>query len=142
VYILEIATRPIGGLCSRALRFTHMGKTVSLEHVLLLHAIGEPLHTVTREESASAVMMIPIPQRGVFRGVGGVEGARRVPLIDDVLITAKTDAVLTPLPEGRSYLGFIFARGDAPGEVEAAVRQAHGHLEFAIERELPVVAGA
>ena len=87
-------------------------------------------------------MMIPIPHRGVFRGVAGVESSRRIPLIDDVQITAKTDALLTPLPEGRSYLGFIFAGGASPGDVEAAVRQAHRHLEFVIERELPVVAGA
>jgi biotin carboxylase len=142
VYVLEIAARPIGGLCSRALRFTHAGKTVSLETVLLLHAVGEPLDAVAREACASAVMMIPIPHRGVFKGVDGVESAQRIPLIDDIQITAKRDALLTPLPEGRSYLGFIFARGDSAGEVEAAVRQAHRDLAFAIEREFPVVAGA
>lgn len=141
VYILEIAARPIGGLCSRALRFTYAGQTVPLEHVLLLHAVGKRLDGVAREEAASAVMMIPIPHRGVFRNVEGVESARRVPLIEDVHITAKPDALLTPLPEGRSYLGFIFARGSSPGEVEAAVRQAHRHLDVVIEREVPVVTG-
>ena len=66
-------------------------------------------------------MMIPIPHRGVFKGVDGVESARQVPLIDDIQITAKTDAVLMPLPEGRSYLGFIFARGDTPGRGRSGV---------------------
>jgi hypothetical protein len=141
VYVLEIAARPIGGLCSRALRLAWAGKTVSLEFVLLRHALGATLDDVEREARASGVMMIPIPQRGVFRGVDGVDAARCVPLIDGVQITAKTDTVLTPLPEGRSYLGFIFSSGDSPPEVEAALREAHRHLEFAIDRELPVVAG-
>jgi formate-dependent phosphoribosylglycinamide formyltransferase (GAR transformylase) len=140
VYILEIAARPIGGLCSRALRFTDSGTSVSLEHVLLRHAIGEPIDGIVLEERASGVMMIPIPHRGVFRGVEGVAAAQRVALIDDVQITAKRDAVLTPLPEGRSYLGFIFAKGDSPGRVEAALRDAHRRLAFVIDRELPVVA--
>jgi hypothetical protein len=68
-----------------------------------------------------------------------VAAARRVALIDDVQITAKPDAVLIPLPEGRSYLGFIFASGESPGDVEAALREAHCHLAFEIDRELPVV---
>ena len=141
-----MAARPIGGLCSRALRFTQAGaqsgKSVPLEHVLLQHALGERLTDVAREDRASGVMMIPIPHRGVFRRVDGVAAARRVPLVDDVQITAKTGAALTPLPEGRSYLGFIFASGESPGGVEAALREAHGHLEFTIERELPVIAEA
>ena len=140
VFVLEVAARPIGGLCSRALRFTRRGNQVPLEDVLLRHAVGDPLDDVSRESRASGVMMIPIPARGVLRRVGGVERARGVPLVDDVQITAKLDAVLTPLPEGRSYLGFIFASGEEPAAVEAALRDAHGHLEFMIDRAVPVVA--
>jgi hypothetical protein len=106
----------------------------------LRHALGEPLDDVVREPRASGVMMIPIPYRGVLRAVHGVAAAGAVGSIDAVHITAKTDAVLTPLPEGRSYLGFIFASGDTPAGVEAALRDAHRYLEFTIERELPVVA--
>ena len=69
----------------------------------------------------------------------GVDEARAVAGIDDVRITAKTDQLLVPLPEGASYLGFIFARGDAPGEVERALRAAHARLRFAIDPEIPVV---
>ena len=139
VYVLEVAARPIGGLCSRALRFTHAGTTVSLEHVLLRHALGEPLHDIERERRASGVMMIPIPHGGVFRGVQGVEAACGIPLVEEIRITAKIDAVLTPLPEGRSYLGFIFARGDGAAGVETALREAHRRLAFTIDRALPVV---
>ena len=147
VFVLEVAARPIGGLCSRALRFSAPGgadgaSPVSLEEVLLRHALGEDVSGYRRETVASGVMMLPIPRRGVYRGVQGLEDARAVEGIDDVRITAKPDAVIVPLPEGRSYLGFLFAHGPTPGAVERTLRDAHARLRFAIERELPVIAGA
>jgi len=83
-------------------------------------------------------MMIPIPRRGVLRRVDGADEARAVSGIESVHITAKTDQVLIPLPEGASYLGFIFARGDRPDAVEPALHAAHARLRFAIDPEMPV----
>lgn len=146
VYVLEVAARPIGGLCAKSLRCERGGdppNTCSLEELLLRHSLGEPVRDWTRESRASAVMMIPIPKAGVYRGVEGVEAATSVPAVDDVVITAKLDQRLVPIPEGASYLGFIFARADTPAEAEAAVRQAHARLRFAIDPWIPVVvAGA
>ncbi|MGH9236741.1 MAG: ATP-grasp domain-containing protein [Vicinamibacterales bacterium] len=142
VYVLEVAARPIGGLCARALRFEREpgpAGRVSFEEVLLRHALGEDVRPYRREPAASGVMMIPIPQRGVFRGVDGVEAARRVANVDDVRITAKSDTLLVPLPEGHSYLGFIFAHGGDTTTVERALREAHAQLRFLIEREVPLV---
>ena len=146
VYVLEVAARPIGGLCSRALRFRSeapdaSGGTdacASLEEVLLRHALGEDVSRYVREQAASGVMMIPIPKRGVYRSVGGVEEATRVAGIEDVSITAKPDTRLVPLPEGKSYLGFIFARATTPYAVDRALRDAHAQLHFAIDREVVV----
>ncbi|MBI4886876.1 MAG: ATP-grasp domain-containing protein [Acidobacteria bacterium] len=143
VYVLEVAARPIGGLCSRALRFRSGGLqatgSMSLEELLLRHAVGEDVTGVAREGAASGVMMIPIPQRGIYRRVDGVEQAREVRGVEDVQITAKRDAPIVPLPEGRSYLGFIFARGPEPRMVDRALRDAHAHLRFEIDRDLAVV---
>ena len=101
VYVLEVAPRPIGGLCARVLRFTTPSAgDVSLEEVLLRQALGDAVDGIARETAAAAVMMIPIPRRGVFREVSGVEGARAVPGIFDVRITAKADALLVPLARG------------------------------------------
>jgi biotin carboxylase len=136
VYILEVAARPIGGLCSRALRFA---TDVPLEAVLLRHAIGEDVSCYTREATASGVMMIPIPRRGIYRGVKGIDAAKAVSGVADVRITAKPDTVLVPLPDARSYLGFIFARGTEPADVDRALREAHARLEFQVERELAVL---
>jgi formate-dependent phosphoribosylglycinamide formyltransferase (GAR transformylase) len=148
VYVLEVAARPIGGLCSSALRFRSTAPTaaggtgvlVSLEEVLLRHALGEHVRSYVREDAASGVMMIPIPKRGVYRSVGGLEEAARGPGIEDIRITAKPDAMLVPVPEGKSYLGFIFARGETPGAVDRALRDAHAKLRFVIDREVAVSA--
>ncbi len=145
VYMLEVAARPIGGLCSRALRFEAGSAGLashaihSLEELLLRHAVGEDVSGFVREARASAVMMIPIPRLGVYKGVEGVEEAGLVRGIDEIRITAKLDTVVLPLPEGRSYLGFIFGHAAVPAEAEGAVRAAHAHLHFEIGRELTVV---
>src|SRR5262245_29231408 len=136
VFVLEVAARPIGGLCARALRFDP--GQIPLEELLLRQALGEAPTPWQREGCAAGVMMIPIPRRGVLRGVDCVEDSRAVPHVDDVRITAKPDQVLLPLPEGGSYLGFIFARADRASEVERALRLAHRRLHFAIDPEFAV----
>jgi biotin carboxylase len=133
VWMLEVAARPIGGLCSQSLRFEG---TVSLERLILLHALGEDIRGINREPSASGVIMIPIPENGIYLGVGGIEDASVVPGVESVTITAKYGQRLQKLPEGASYLGFIFARGNQPQKVESALREAHGKLRFEIAREL------
>ncbi len=138
IWVLEVAARPIGGLCSRALRFVRPGgdrarAEESLEAVLLRHAVGESVRGYSREARASAVMMVPIPMRGRLRKVSGVEEAGRTPGVDEVRITAKTDQLLEPLPEGSSYLGFIFARASSPQAAVGAIRAAHARLGFEIE---------
>lgn len=137
VYVLEVAARPIGGLCSKVLRFTDA--LISLEELLLRHAVGEDVSSFERERQASGVMMIPIPKRGIYRGVDGVEEARAVPGVEEIQITAKSDTMLVPLPEGKSYLGFIFARGGKAEAVDRALRDAHARLQFAIDREVAIV---
>jgi hypothetical protein len=160
VWPMEIAARSIGGLCSRALRFTigrdspggpHLpgvGKCGietdapllhSLEEVIIRLALGEPMDGVARERASSGVMMIPIPEAGVYHGVEGVDAAGKVEGIDEIRITAKPEQKLVPLPEGASYLGFIFARAESPAQVEAALRTAHAKLHFQIGAALRVM---
>ncbi|HEY7832892.1 MAG TPA: ATP-grasp domain-containing protein [Ktedonobacterales bacterium] len=135
-WMLEIAGRSIGGLCSGVLRF---GTDVCLEELILRHAAGLPLPALERERRAAGVMMIPIPAAGILRGYSGVEAAQAVPGIEGVEITAKPHYSVVPLPEGASYLGFIFARGDTPAAVEAALRAGHACLHFDIRPELPLL---
>jgi biotin carboxylase len=140
VYVLEVAARPIGGLCARALRFVGpVQSEAGLEELLLRHAVGEALDDWRRESSASGVMMIPIPSAGIYRRVEGLDKAQAVRFVTEIRITAKPDQQLVPLPEGASYLGFIFARAGSPGVVEQALRDAHRQLRFVIDRALPTV---
>src|SRR5271157_2274838 len=183
VWPIEVAPRPIGGLCSRALRFclarSHFIKSswegtasavpnncansgvltpevsaarlpsiheigsdaqeeIGLEELLLRHALGLPGGDAVRETAASGVMMIPVPQSGVLENVEGEKPARQIPGITSLEITARVHDYIAAWPEGSSYLGFLFARGHAPAEVEAALRAAHAQLKFTLTPRLPV----
>ena len=135
VWPIESAGRSIGGLCSRTLRFR---SGVSLEELVLRQATGLPIGSLAAERGSRGVMMIPIPVRGLLRGVTGVQATEALPGIERVEITAKLNYALQPLPEGDGYLGFIFARGEEPAQVEAALRRAHSLLHFEIETEIPL----
>ena len=134
--VLEVAARPIGGLCAKALRFDG---GMPLEELLLRHAVGEDLSQLEREECASGVMMIPIGREGVYEGVEGLDSALEIGGVGEIEITAKAGQTLEPLPEGASYLGFIFARGKTPEDVERSLRSAHATLRFQIAAKLPVI---
>ena len=143
VWMLELAARSIGGLCSRSLRF---GVGVSLEEVILRHALGLPLGDLRREAAASGVMMLPIARAGRLREVRGQDEARAAPGIAGLEISIGRDRPVRPLPEGDRYLGFLFARGETPAQVEHALRAAHARLEIDIvepaagERSQPAAA--
>ncbi|HKV28936.1 MAG TPA: ATP-grasp domain-containing protein [Candidatus Acidoferrales bacterium] len=135
-WVLEIAPRPIGGLCSRALHFGP--QRISLEELLLRHALGLGGANVEREPEASGVMMIPVPRSGTFERVEGLEDAERVPSVTEIRITARLKDYVAAWPEGSSYLGFIFTRAQTPDEAEAALRAAHAKLFFEFSTRLPV----
>jgi biotin carboxylase len=128
-FVLEVAARSIGGLCARTLTF---GTGLSLEELILGHALGRPLESLERERRAAGVMMIPIPRAGRLVSVSGAEAARAVEAIEDVVITMHPGQEVIPLPEGWQYLGFIFARAETPSAVEGALREAHARLQFDI----------
>ena len=129
-WLIELAARPIGGRCSAVLRF---GTGVTLEEIIVRHALGMPIPSLQRERQAAGVMMIPIPGAGTLQEVRGVAQAKGVPLVEDVQITAHPGERLVPFPEGSRYPGFIFARGETPAMVEAALRDAHRRLEFVLD---------
>ncbi|MES1262170.1 MAG: ATP-grasp domain-containing protein, partial [Acidobacteriota bacterium] len=141
VFMLEIAARPIGGLCARALRFRLPGQEhpIPLEEFLVLHAIGEMPPEYAPAAASTGVMMIPVPRAGVFQAVRGVDKAMATPGVEDVIITAKPGETLVPLPEGASYTGFLFAGGPDAQATENSLRKAHGALRFDILSALDVL---
>jgi len=147
-WVLEVSPRPIGGLCSRALKFVPPSagaqqaapqrETVFLEELLVRHALRLPGADWAREARASGVMMIPIPRSGILQGVAGEDAARAVPGVEELHITARLHDYIAAWPEGSSYLGFIFARAETPAAAEAALRAAHAQLKFTIAPRLAV----
>ncbi|MDP9147526.1 MAG: ATP-grasp domain-containing protein, partial [Acidobacteriota bacterium] len=169
IWPLEIAARPIGGLCARALRFVqadeslqasaveptgsqasanptarssaHIKDTessIGLEELLLRHTLSLPASDWQREASASAVMMIPVPNSGILERIDGEEAARNSPQITDLLITARLHDYIAAWPEGASYLGFLFSRAETPEQAEHALRRAHRELCFTLTPRLQV----
>jgi biotin carboxylase len=129
ITVLELAARSIGGLCSRSLRF---GLGLSLEEVILRHALGLPLDHLKREDRAAGVMMLPIPRQGTLNEVRGQDEARAVRNVAGLEISIPRGRPVTPLPEGDRYLGFLFAKADTPEEVEHALREAYAKLDVVI----------
>jgi biotin carboxylase len=129
VWVLELAARSIGGLCSRTLRF---GAGVSLEELILRHALGLPIDAPRRETSAAGVMMLPIAEPGVLQAVHGQDAALAVPGIAALELTIHLGRQVRPLPDGDRYLGFLFARAANPDDVEQALREAHRCLQVVV----------
>lgn len=140
VWPIEVAARPIGGLCARALRFQVEDEPapVGLEELLLRHALNLPGKDAPRETAASGVLMIPVPASGILEKVEGAVEARRVSGVTELEITARWRDYIAAWPEGSSYLGFLFARGETPAEVENALRDGHAKLNFRFTPRLPV----
>jgi ATP-grasp domain/L-amino acid ligase C-terminal domain 2 len=140
VWPIELAPRPIGGLCAHALRFrlNDGRELIGLEELLLRHALGLPGSESQREVAASGVMMIPVPHSGIFSEVLGEEEARATEFITSLETTARLHDFIAAWPEGSSYLGFLFARAADPTEVERALHEAHSKLRFTLTPRLPV----
>lgn len=134
-WVIEVAARSIGGLCSRTLSF---GTGMSLEYLVLAHALGRPVDSLRRTPGAAGVLMLPIRKRGVLAGVDGRERALAVPGIVALELTIARGRRLVPLPEGNRYLGFVFARGDRPEQVEVSLRAALAELEVRVQPERPL----
>ena len=135
-WIIEIAGRTIGGDCARLFTF---GSGAGLEHLVLQRALGEtPGAPFPGAGRAAGVLMIPTPGAGTLRRVEGVMAASRIPGIREVSIAVREGYELTPLPEGGSYLGFVFALGEDPAAVEASLRRAQDTIRVIVAPSLAV----
>ena len=138
-WIIEIAGRTIGGDCARLFTF---GSGTSLEHLVLLRALGRsPGASLQGADGAAGVLMIPTPGAGTLRRVEGVMAASRIPGVREVSITIREGYELTPLPEGGTYLGFVYALGEGPAGVEESLRRAQEAIRVVVAPSLAVEVG-
>jgi biotin carboxylase len=139
-WIVEVAGRSIGGLCAKILRFGT--EEISLEELIIRHAMGLDIAPLQRENRAGGVMMIPIPCAGILNRVDGLEQALAVPGIEEIEISIPLKNPVVPLPEGNTYLGFIFARGETPAQVEETLRESHRRLHFDIAPKISLISNS
>lgn len=131
VVLLEIASRPIGGLCGRSLRFGL--SDTPLEELLIRNALGIRVRGTRLSPGATGVSMIPVPEAGVFAGIEGIEDALGVDHVTGIEVNRIAGRRVAPLPDESTYLGFVFARAPTPSEVETALRAASRALKVIIE---------
>lgn len=139
VSVIEVAARTIGGLCARTLTF---GTGRSLEELVIAHALGLPLGAVGRRREAAGVLMIPVPRAGILRRVSGHDEVLAVPGVTGMELTTAVGRVVAPPPEGNRYLGFVFAHGLRPADVEAALRAAGTLLDVDVEPSVDAIDAA
>jgi formate-dependent phosphoribosylglycinamide formyltransferase (GAR transformylase) len=133
IYIIEIAARSIGGLCGRSLSFGLLAEP--LESIVIRSALGLTKEFAPPAKPATGVMMLPIPAEGVLSEVSNVEQALEIDGIDDIELTVVPGRTVRPLPEGDRYLGFVFASGLTPSDVERSLAQAAATIDVAIDGE-------
>lgn len=124
-WILEIASRTIGGDCARILDNEQSG----IEELAISLATNLPVE-FNMAEQARGVMMIPVKEKGLLKRVEGLLEANKGKHIDKIDIIISQGHELVPLPEGNQYLGYIFASADTPGQVTTAIREAYAKLKF------------
>jgi len=125
IWILEIASRTIGGDCARMLDNEQLG----IEELAISLAIDQPIKFEI-DKQARGVMMIPVKESGLLRRVEGLLEANKVDFIDNIDIIISQGHELIPLPEGNQYLGYIFASADSAEQVTKAIREAYAKLKF------------
>ena len=124
--LLELAARTIGGQCGQLIEFS-LGHP--LEELVIL-GLCDRLPPASGQTDAAGVLMIPITEAGILHRVEGLTDALQTPWVRDVEIHIAPGYELRPLPEGSSYLGFIFAQGPDPETTYRALRAAHARLRF------------
>jgi biotin carboxylase len=133
---LEVAARSIGGRCSSALRILDGEHEMSLEELILRHALGMPLGRPGLAPGGAGVLMLPVPSAGVLHRVSGAREAAAVPGVTAVDLTIPVGQAVESLPEGDRYLGFVVARGPDAASVEESLRCAQRLIgvEVAVHR--------
>ncbi len=126
VVLLELAARTIGGQCGQLIEFSTCQK---LEELVILGMCGIKPELPSSVESAG-VLMIPVAKSGLLKRVEGMTDALQVEFIRDIEIHIQAGYELIPLPEGSSYLGFIFAQAPSYQQTYDALKKAYDKLNF------------
>jgi biotin carboxylase len=126
VVLLELAARTIGGQCGQLIEFSLQQK---LEEIVIQGMCGIKPELPSNPQAAG-VMMIPVTDSGILKRFEGLTAAKKIKYIEDIEIHIPEGYELVPLPEGSSYLGFIFAKAPEYHQVYQSLRSAYECLRF------------
>jgi formate-dependent phosphoribosylglycinamide formyltransferase (GAR transformylase) len=126
VFLIELAARTIGGQCGQLIEFSLQQK---LEEIVIQGLCGIIPH-LPKSRLCAGVLMIPVKTSGILKRVEGLTAAMQIEFVDDVEIHIQPGYELVPLPEGSSYLGFIFAQAPTFEQTFDALKKAHQMLNF------------
>lgn len=129
VYLIELAARSIGGMCSNAIPLSG-GR--SLEELIIAEALGMEIPEFAIENQASGVFMMPVPAKGVLRSISGVEEAKSTRWITNVTLSMMINSEVSPIPYDARYVGFIFAKAPTSRAVVEALEEAFKKIEIEI----------
>lgn len=136
VMVLDVAPRPIAGLCMQVIPVVSPGgNRCGLEDVLLAHALGQSLDGFGHLAVASGVLRVAVPATQIQQAVDGLDSVRVLPGVTRVEFTARPGAALEATPEGDRYPGFVFAEGAQPDDVIGSLRAASSRLRLALNDE-------
>ena len=124
--LIELAARTIGGQCGQLIEFSRAQKLEELVISGMCGVVPEP----GRQQESAGVLMIPITSSGILKRVEGLTEAMQTPYVKDVEIHINPGYELLPLPEGASYLGFIFAQAPDAEQTYNALKTAYSRLRF------------
>ena len=127
-WILEVASRTIGGDCGQTL---NSDTGFNIEELTIALAMNKD-YEIIKDETCRGVMMIPIKKGGILRRVEGLSDAKNVEHIESVDIIIREGNELIPLPEGNQYPGYIFARAKTQQQVISALQAAFLKLEIVV----------
>ena len=126
VVLIELAARTIGGQCGQLIEFS-LGQ--KLEEIIIQGLCGH-LPEASEQVHSAGVLMIPVTDAGILQRIEGMTEALQVPYVKDLEIHIAPGYELIPLPEGSSYLGFIFAQGPDYRLTYQALKDAYQKLRF------------
>lgn len=126
IFLIELAARTIGGQCGQLIEFSLQQK---LEEIVIQGLCGEKPN-LPKSRLCAGVLMIPVKKSGILKRVEGLTAAMQINFVVDIEIHIQVGYALIPLPEGSSYLGFIFAQAPTFEETFDALKKAHQMLNF------------
>jgi biotin carboxylase len=132
-YVIELAARLSGGFfCTREIP---LNTGVDFVGAAIRIALGEPVTAdeLTPKRSTPVIQRYAFPEAGEVVSVAGVEEARNIAGVDDIIVTAKPGDVIAFAGDKRPSAAMVLTTGSSRDEALRAANDALACLQFNIK---------